>query len=279
MAIIEIKDVVKAYIPGETVIDHIDLDIELGEFVVLLGSSGCGKTTLLKLINKLIDFEHGTISVKGKDINDWDTIALRRSIGYVIQQIGLLPHLTIEDNITYVLSLEKKSVQEKKVRARELIDLLGFDESFLKRYPRELSGGQRQRIGVARALAANPDIILMDEPFGAVDEIARNALQDELISLHQQLKKTIIFVTHDIAEALKLGTKIVLLRDGKIEQQGTKESLIFEPKTPFVEEFFGIKGFTSILDERIMSNVYQQVLCGSMTLKDLYTALHVEPEC
>lgn len=279
MQMIQIQGVAKSYTEGNPVIDHLSLDIEKGEFLVLLGASGCGKTTLLKMINKLLDFQEGRIIVKGKDIHDWDTIELRRSIGYVIQQIGLLPHLTIEKNISYVLSLQKVEKAERRVRAEELIDLLGFDRSFLERYPRELSGGQRQRIGVARALAADPDIILMDEPFGAVDEIARGALQDELKALHKQLGKTIIFVTHDISEALKLGTRIVLMNEGKIEQQGPGRDLIFKPETPFVKEFFGLKGFRSILDGSLMSQVYENILCGSMTLNEVYDNLRVENIC
>jgi osmoprotectant transport system ATP-binding protein len=276
---IQIQGVAKSYTEEKPVIDHLSLDIEKGEFLVLLGASGCGKTTLLKMINKLLDFQEGRIIVKGHDIQDWDTIELRRSIGYVIQQIGLLPHLTIEKNISYVLSLQKVEKAERRARAEELIDLLGFDRSFLERYPRELSGGQRQRIGVARALAADPDIILMDEPFGAVDEIARGALQDELKALHKQLGKTIIFVTHDISEALKLGTRIVLMNEGKIEQQGPGRDLIFKPETPFVKEFFGLKGFRSILDGSLMSQVYENILCGSMTLNEVYDNLRVENIC
>jgi osmoprotectant transport system ATP-binding protein len=279
MQMIQIQGVAKSYTEEKPVIDHLSLDIEKGEFVVLLGASGCGKTTLLKMINKLLDFQEGRIIVKGHDIQDWDTIELRRSIGYVIQQIGLLPHLTIEKNIAYVLSLQKVEKADKRARAEEMIDLLGFDRSFLERYPRELSGGQRQRIGVARALAADPDIILMDEPFGAVDEIARGALQDELKALHKQLGKTIIFVTHDISEALKLGTRIVLMNEGKIEQQGPGRDLIFKPETPFVKEFFGLKGFRSILDGSLMSQVYENILCGTMTLNEVYDNLRVENIC
>ncbi|QRN86401.1 ATP-binding cassette domain-containing protein [Clostridia bacterium] len=279
MQVIQIQDIVKSYQKDQLVIDHLSLDVEKGEFVVLLGASGCGKTTLLKMINKLLTFESGQIIVNGRNIQEWDTIELRRSIGYVIQHIGLLPHLTIENNITYVLSLMKVAKGTRRKRAEELIDLLGFERSFLTRYPRELSGGQRQRIGVARALAADPDIILMDEPFGAVDEIARGTLQDELKSLHAKLGKTVIFVTHDIAEALKLGTRIILLNNGKIEQQGTGRELIFNPKTPFVKEFFGLKGFRSILDGSLMEQVYENILCGSMTLNEVYNNLRVENSC
>jgi len=274
MALIEFNDIVKSYNPGKNVIEGLNLDIEEGEFVTLLGPSGCGKTTLLKMVNKLIKLDSGTIFLKGMNIDQWDTIALRRNIGYVIQQIGLFPHMTIEDNINYVLTLKKINSDYKYDRAKELISLVGLTEEYLYRYPRELSGGQKQRIGVARALAANPDIILMDEPFGAVDEIARTHLQDQLINIQQKLKKTILFVTHDIEEALKLGTKIVLLNDGKIEQSGSKEELIFNPSSEFVKEFIGLKGFKAVLDDEIMQRIYLNVLNGELKVEDLYEQLY-----
>jgi osmoprotectant transport system ATP-binding protein len=236
----------------------------------LLGESGCGKTTLLKMINKLILPNSGFVKVKNKNISDWDTIKLRRSIGYVIQQIGLFPHMTVEKNIDYVLTLLKTEDSIKKKSALELIKLVGLDESYLNRYPRELSGGQRQRVGVARALAADPDIILMDEPFGAVDEINRNVLQNEMINIHKRLNKTIIFVTHDINEALKLGTRIILLNKGKIEQMGTKEELVFSPNSDFVRGFFGLKGFKSMLDDKKMLKIYDKVLNNNMDVNDAY---------
>ena len=246
--VIEFRNVTKSYDDGDNVIENLNLSVDQGALVTLLGPSGCGKTTLLKMVNKLIIPNSGSIFVDGVDINDIDAIDLRRSIGYVIQQVGLLPHLTIKANINYVLSLIKAENQIKDNRALELIELVGLDQDYLSRYPRQLSGGQKQRVGVARALAANPAIILMDEPFGAVDEIARALLQDELMKIHDKLKKTILFVTHDIEEAIKLGTKVVLLNNAKIEQMGTKEDLIFRPKTDFVKEFFGLKGFKATLD-------------------------------
>ncbi len=219
--IIHIEDVTKSYDGNNQVLEGLTLSVEEGEFVTFLGPSGCGKTTLLKMINKLIEYDSGKIEVKGKSIADWDTIMLRRSIGYVIQQIGLFPHLTIEDNISYVLSLQQVDRQDRRTRAEELITLVGMDTEMLSRYPAELSGGQKQRVGVARALAAEPDIILMDEPFGAVDEIARTALQDELLVLQKKLKTTILFVTHDIQEALKLGSRIVLMT--KVHRAGRNQ--------------------------------------------------------
>lgn len=273
MNIVEMINVKKAYTDGLDVIDDLSLTIEQGEFVVLLGPSGCGKTTLLKLINKLIPFDTGYIYVKGKPLSDWDNIELRRSIGYVIQQVGLFPHMTIEDNIGYVLSLENVRKRDRYNRVTELIELVGMEKSYLSRYPAELSGGQKQRVGVARALASDPEVILMDEPFGAVDEIARVLLQDELMELQKQLNKTILFVTHDISEALKLGTKIVLMNKGKIEQVGTKEDLLFRPSSSFVKDFLGIKGFKSILDAGIMNNMYDKVLSNQMTLEEIYGKL------
>lgn len=275
MALIEIDEVSKTYDGGKEVLSNVSLDIESGEFVTILGPSGCGKTTLLKMVNKLIPFDQGVIRVNGKSLADWDSIELRRSIGYVIQQIGLLPHLTIEQNISYVLSLESVGKLIKKARAKELIDLVGLSQEHLSRYPRQLSGGQKQRVGVARALAADPDIILMDEPFGAVDEIARTSLQDEFKLLHKKLGKTIVFVTHDIGEALKLGTKIVLMNNGCIEQMGNVNELIFKPQSDFVKDFFGIKGFQATLNEDVMQGIYDKLLSKEMTLDELHERLTV----
>ncbi|BEP29254.1 ABC transporter ATP-binding protein [Helicovermis profundi] len=270
MPIIEFINVEKAYINNDKIINNLNLKIYKGEFVTVLGESGCGKTTMLKMINKLISPNDGIVKVYGKDIKNWNTIDLRRSIGYVIQQIGLFPHMTVEKNINYVLNLLKIKDEYKRKTANELIELVGLDRSYLSRYPRELSGGQRQRVGVARALAADPDIILMDEPFGAVDEINRNSLQNEIIKIQKRLNKTIIFVTHDINEALKLGSRIILLNKGKIEQMGTKEDLIYKPNSEFVRNFFGIKGFKSMLDEKIMIELYEKVLNKHIDVEDVY---------
>ncbi len=272
MSIIEFKNVSKSY-NQDTVIKGLSLAIPKGEFVTILGPSGCGKTTLLKMVNKMIPFDEGTISVKGTDLKNWDKIALRRGIGYVIQQIGLLPHLTIRKNITFVLDIQKKDKDNPPKTAEELMDLVGLDKAMLSRYPRELSGGQKQRVGVARALAANPDIILMDEPFGAVDEIARTTLQDEIIKIHKKLKKTILFVTHDIQEALKLGGMIVLMNKGEVVQSGTREDLVFNPKSDYVKEFLGIKGFQASLDNTVMQTFYNRVLNKEMTIDDVYNMM------
>ena len=273
--VIEFKNITKSYDGKSNVLQDITLSVPKGELVTILGPSGCGKTTLLKMVNKLITPDSGSILVNGVNINKIDTIDLRRTIGYVIQQVGLLPHLTVKQNINYVLSLQKASAEIKNARALELINLVGLDATFLDRYPRQLSGGQKQRIGVARALAANPDIILMDEPFGAVDEIARTTLQEELIKIHGELQKTILFVTHDIEEALKLGTQIILLNNAEIEQIGTREELIFHPKTEFVKTFFGLKGLKASLDNDVLRKLYDKLLDQSENLDALYRKLGV----
>jgi len=260
MSAIEFKNITKSYNSSHKVINDLSLTIEKNEIVTILGPSGCGKTSLMKMVNKLILPDSGEIFVYSKPVDQWDEIQLRRKIGYVIQQIGLFPHLTIEQNISFVLDLEGVSKDHSFSRAKELIRLVGLDETYLSRYPRGLSGGQRQRVGVARALAADPEIILMDEPFGAVDEFTRTHLQDKLLEIQSQLGKTILFVTHDIEEAFKLGTKVVLLNDGKIEQVGRPEELIYNPKTPFVKKFLGPKGFKAVLTEHSLGEMYQKEL-------------------
>jgi osmoprotectant transport system ATP-binding protein len=255
MSIIRFENVTKSYDNKVNTIDNLNLSIEPGEFIALIGPSGCGKTTILKLINKLHKPNSGKIYINKKEINEWNDIELRRNIGYVIQQVGLFPHMNISDNISYVLDIKKAEKNVKAQRARELIKLVGLSESLLDRYPSELSGGQKQRVGVARALAADPEIILMDEPFGAVDEIVRQTLQDEMLNLYKSLNKTIVFVTHDIEEAFKLSTRIVLFNNGKIQQDGTKEELMFRPKNKFVEDFFGVKSFGAYLNTTSIKSI------------------------
>ncbi|MCG8502524.1 MAG: ABC transporter ATP-binding protein [Firmicutes bacterium] len=222
------------------VVDDLSMTIEKGEFVVLIGESGCGKTTTMKMINRLIDPTGGKILIDGKDIRHMDPIALRRNIGYVIQKVGLLPHMTVGQNIELIPMLKEWDKQKRKERAEELLNLVGLPPAeYYGRYPNELSGGQQQRVGVARALAINPDIILMDEPFSALDPITREQLQKELLTLQDDLHKTIVFVTHDMDEALKLGDKIAVMKDGKILQYDTPEEILKNPKDEFVEYFVG----------------------------------------
>ena len=248
MTMIRFADVNHSYEAEKPVIKNFSLSVQEGELVVMIGPSGCGKTTLLKMINGLIQPSSGKIYIKDKEIHDWDSIELKRNMGYVIQQIGLFPHMTIEKNITYALQIQKVPEQNRHKRAKELIKLVGLEDSFLAKYPKELSGGQKQRVGIARALAADPEIILMDEPLGAVDQINRKILQDEILRIYQSLHKTIVLVTHDIEEAIKLGTKIVVLRDGEIMQTGSRDEIVFQNQKGFVDDFIGNKGYLSYLN-------------------------------
>lgn len=239
-AIIRFDHVSKSY--GENlVLADFNFSINKGEFVTVIGSSGSGKTTMLKMINGLLAPTLGTIYVDGKDIARENQTLLRRNIGYVIQGIGLFPHMNVRKNIAYVPELLNRRDKKRTARAVErLIEVVGLEHEMLERYPAELSGGQRQRIGIARALAANPEILLMDEPFGAVDEITRKMLQNEIARIHQTLGVTIVFITHDIKEALKLGTRILVMNKGKVEQDGTPEEITLSPATAFVKELVQI---------------------------------------
>ena len=237
---LKFENVSKVFNDGFKAVDSVSFEIPEGEFLVLIGPSGSGKSTTMKMINRMVPHTGGTISINGNDITKLNAAELRRNIGYVIQQIGLFPHYTIEKNIAIVPELKGWSKEEVKARVKELMTLVGLDpEVFSTRYPKELSGGQQQRVGVARALASNPEVILMDEPFGALDPITREQLQIELISLQRKLKKTIVFVTHDMDEALKLGDRIAIMKDGKLLQLDTPEKLLHEPSHGFVEEFIG----------------------------------------
>lgn len=219
---------------------ELNLTIRSGETMVLLGSSGCGKTTTLKMINRLVTPSKGRIALDGTAIDDMDPITLRRSIGYVFQDIGLFPHMTVEDNVVVPLRLLGRSRNERHQRALALLELVGLSPAtYLQRYPGELSGGQQQRIGVARALAADPDYLLMDEPFGALDAVTRESLQHEVLRLKQRLCKTMVFVTHDVFEALTLADRIAVMHRGRLEQVGTPRDLLTRPETAFVEELFG----------------------------------------
>lgn len=238
---IELKRVTKIY-PGATqpAVDNVSLTVPEGEICVFIGPSGCGKTTLMRLINRLIPLTSGTISVNGQDIMALDPIELRRNIGYAIQQVGLFPHMTVRDNIATVPKLLGWPRAKIDARVDELLGLVNLEpKSFRNRYPRQLSGGQAQRIGVARAMAANPTTMLMDEPFGAIDPINREVLQDEFLRIQEKLKKTIIFVTHDINEAIKMGQRIVLLKEGRLVQAGLPDELLNRPADEFVKSFVG----------------------------------------
>ncbi|MDK3169995.1 ABC transporter ATP-binding protein [Clostridioides difficile] len=237
---IEIRNVTKK-IGNNVILDDISLVVETGTLVVLIGSSGCGKTTTLKLINKLIKPTSGEIYINGKPISQENEIELRRKIGYVIQNTGLFLHLTIKENIELIPRLKKeKSVEEIEKRTLQLLEMVGLDsDEFLNKYPSELSGGQQQRIGVARAIATDAEIILMDEPFSALDPITRTSLQEQLFSLQDELKKTIIFVTHDMDEALKIADKICIMKDGRIAQYDTPENILRKPANDFVKDFIG----------------------------------------
>lgn len=223
-----------------TAADNINMVVPSGDICIFLGPSGCGKTTTLKMINRIIQPTSGRVLINDEDTTNMNTQDLRRSIGYVIQQIGLFPNMTIEENITIVpklLGWDKKRYQN---RARELMDMIALDpNSFLKRYPNELSGGQQQRIGVARALAADPPVMLMDEPFGAIDPINRAVIQDEFLKMQKELRKTILFVSHDIDEAVKMGNRIAVFRDGQLSQYSDPDELLANPKNEFVESFLG----------------------------------------
>jgi len=227
---IEFRDVSFVLPGGRTLLADLNLQVREGETLVLLGRSGSGKTTTMKLINRLIDPTAGEVQVEGKRTVDWDPIQLRRRIGYVIQEIGLFPHLTVEENIGVVPRLENWPAERIHERSRALLALVGLDaDRFAARFPRELSGGQRQRVGVARALAADPPVILLDEPFGALDPITRREIQREFKTLQQELKKTMVFVTHDIAEAFVLGTRVALLQDGRLILLDEPRALLRSP--------------------------------------------------
>ncbi len=237
---VELKNVYKTYDAKTNVIENLNLTINDGEFVVLIGESGCGKTTTMQMINRLIEPTKGSISINGKDIRSANKNDLRRNIGYVIQDIGLFPHRTIEENISTVPLICKKDKETINKKVRELMKTVGLPyDVYAKRYPKELSGGQQQRIGVARALANNPDVILMDEPFSALDPITREQLQDEILRLHDEIGITVVFVTHDIDEAIKLGDKIAIMEKGKILQFDTPEEILKNPANDFVANFMG----------------------------------------
>lgn len=234
--IIEFEHVRKSY--GEkTVLNDFSLAVEPGDFVTIVGASGGGKTTVLKMVNGLLTPDAGTIRVMGRDIREMDLIQLRRNIGYAIQGSVLFPHMTVAENIAYVPNLlNKKDKARTKAAVAKWMQIVGLDEELLQRYPSELSGGQQQRVGIARALAASPEILLMDEPFGAVDEITRASLQQEIARIHRETGITVLFVTHDIGEALRLGTRVLVMANGEIQQYAAPEEILRAPATDFVRQ-------------------------------------------
>lgn len=261
---IELEQVIKQF-PGQTIpaVDELSLSIPKGEICVLVGPSGCGKSTILRMINRMIEPTSGVVKINGEDVTRTDPDQLRMGIGYVIQQIGLLPHRTIAENIAIVPRLYKWPKEKIKQRVDELIVMMGLDlEKTRGKYPSQLSGGQMQRVGVARAMAVDPPIMLMDEPFGAVDPIARTHLQDELLRLQKEIKKTIVFVTHDINEAIKMGDRIAIFDAGRLVQFGTPEEILTNPINEFVEEFIGRDRVVKKLNLYLAEDAMRPVGCA-----------------
>lgn len=245
---IELKKVNKIFDNGFQALTDIDIEFANGKINVLIGPSGCGKTTTMKLLNRLVDYTDGEVIFNGEEIKNIDPIQLRRQMGFVIQNVGLFPHMTIYNNVATVPKLLKWDKEKIRKRVIELLNMVNLDpDIYMNRYPHELSGGQQQRIGVIRALAAEPSTILMDEPFSALDPISREQLQDELVRLQTEINKTIVFVTHDMDEALKIADHIIIMKDGEIVQQGSPDDLISNPANEFVKEFIG--------EDRLMTNL------------------------
>lgn len=261
---INVENLTKVYQgEDEKAVSELNLRVPEGEICVFVGPSGCGKTTTLKMLNRLIEPTSGKIFIEDTNVVEQDKSILRRKIGYVIQQIGLFPHMTIRENIATVPKLLDWDEEKIEKRVVELLDLIGLDsENHIDKYPNELSGGQQQRVGVARAMAADPPIMLMDEPFGAVDPITRADLQNEFLRLQKKINKTICFVTHDIDEAIKMGDKIAIMNKGKLVQYDTPKNILFNPKNEFVEDFIGsdrgLKVLNLLKAETIMKDVYHK---------------------
>jgi osmoprotectant transport system ATP-binding protein len=238
---IRLEQVSKTF-PGTTVpaVDRVTLEVPEGEICVLLGPSGCGKTTTMKMVNRLIEPSSGEIFINGRNTASYDPVELRRTIGYVIQQIGLFPNKTVEDNICLVPDILGWERTKSRARAAELLEMAALEPAtFLKRYPKELSGGQQQRVGVLRAIAADPPVLLMDEPFGAIDPINRTAIQDEFLRMQRQIKKTVLFVSHDIDEAVKMADRIAIFREGRLVQYDTPDNILAHPADSFISDFVG----------------------------------------
>ena len=272
---IEFADVGKRY--GKVaVLEHVSLRIEKGELTVLIGPSGSGKSTMLRLINRMIEPTSGKILLHGKNTLELDPVVLRRGIGYVIQSIGLFPHMTVLENIAVVPSILGTPKEQRFERSKELLDLMGLEPTtYSKRYPKDLSGGKQQRVGIARALAANPEVMLMDEPFSALDPITREGLQDEFSRIRKTLNQTIVFVTHDIDEAIKLGDRVCILNDGKIQQYDVPEIMLRNPANEFVANFLGedreLKRLSRVSVKEFMRGV-QHAPKDARTIRDSTTA-------
>lgn len=264
---IEFDHVSKIYNGNKVAVEDVNLSFNKGEFICLIGTSGSGKTTTMRMIKRMIDPTKGTIRINGEDIQKKNPVELRRQIGYVIQNIGLMPHMTIRDNITLVQRLLKVDKEEQNKTAEKMIDLVELPRDMLDRYPHELSGGQQQRIGVVRALAADQDVILMDEPFGALDPITRDSLQDLVKDLQERLGKTIVFVTHDMDEALKLSNRIAIMDNGKVIQFDTPENILQNPANEFVEELLG--------EDRLLQAKPDTTTVGEIMM---HTAISITPE-
>jgi osmoprotectant transport system ATP-binding protein len=282
------RNVTKRY-QGRTsaAVSNLSLTVPVGEICVLVGPSGAGKTTAMKMVNRLIDFDEGDITIDGRSVRSLDETELRRRIGYVIQQIGLFPHMSVGDNIAVVPKLLRWPKQRIRERVDELLDLVGLEPDDRSRYPAQLSGGQRQRVGLARALAADPSVMLMDEPFGALDPITRERLQNELLRLHRTVRKTVIFVTHDIDEAIRLGDRIAILREGGVlAQYDTPDAILAEPADDFVARFVGADRALKRLALRTLADVELEAVNGlpgdgpradlATTLRDALSLMLVE---
>lgn len=271
---IRFEQISKKFPNGTFAVKSLELEIKKGEFFVLIGPSGSGKTTTLKMINRLIELSEGTVWINGRKISDYDINELRWNIGYVLQQIALFPHMTIAENIAVVPELKNWDKEKIAARVDELLKMAGLDPSeYRSRKPSELSGGQQQRVGVIRALAADPEILLMDEPFSALDPFSREKLQDDLLEIQRKLKKTIVFVTHDMQEAMKLGDRICLMKEGKIVQVGTPNEFLTNPENDFVSEFVGNRKLSIHLSELITPAQAGQALLSDTKTISLSTSL------
>ncbi|MBB5155210.1 osmoprotectant transport system ATP-binding protein [Saccharopolyspora phatthalungensis] len=278
---IEFQAVRKQYDNGTVAVHELSLSVETGTITVLVGPSGCGKTTLMRMVNRMIEPSSGTVLVGGTDVRERDPAHLRRGIGYVIQQAGLFPHRNVLDNVATVPLLHGRSRQEARRRAGELLELVGLPRELGKRYPAQLSGGQQQRVGVARALAADPPVLLMDEPFSAVDPVVREGLQDELLRLQDELDKTVLFVTHDIDEAIKLGEKVAVLRQGgHLAQYAAPDDLLAEPADDFVTAFVGrdrgYRRLSFVESDRVRPEPVDTVELGTQVATELHWRLALD---